>query len=70
MSAEKIAKRYPHLENTDVLIKREVRNVLRRAQSDSSTQTSVHATDNAAETAETLQAVFGARTAQYLSALD
>ncbi|MEQ6249788.1 hypothetical protein ABMC89_12915 [Sulfitobacter sp. HNIBRBA3233] len=43
--------------------------VLRRGQSDPATQTSVHATDNASETAETLQAVFGAGTLAYLETL-
>ena len=69
MSAEKIAKRYPHIHNTDVLIKREVRSVLRKAQSDPETQTSVHATDNPTETAETLHAVMGKDIEQYLLSL-
>lgn len=69
MSAEKIAKRYPHILNTDVLIKREVRSVLRKAQSDPETQTSVHATDNPTETAETLHAVMGNDIESYLRAL-
>ena len=69
MSAEKVAKRYPHILNTDVLIKRDVRSVLRRAQSNPQTQTSVHATDNPMETAETLQAVMGDGVHTYLTAL-
>ena len=69
MSAEKIAKRYPHVSNTDVLIKREVRAALRKTQDFSKSHTYVHATDNPTETAETLHAVMGGEVKNYLTTL-
>lgn len=69
MSAAKVAKRYPHIQNTDVLIKRDVRTAFGKAQDDPATQTAVHATDNPTETAETLLAVMGDKMSEYMSTL-
>lgn len=69
MSAQKIAKRYPEILNTDVLIKREIRSVLRKTQNTPENPTLVHATDNPTETVETLLAVMDKETESYLDFL-
>lgn len=58
MSAEKIARRYPHLSNTDVLIKRNIRDAVNAAAGPPQERVVIHATDNAFECAEVFSALF------------
>lgn len=59
MSPDKLNKRYPHVTNTDVLIKRNIRDAVREAANPSSQNRVVlHATDNAHECVETMAAIF------------
>lgn len=57
MSPAKLAKRYPHLENTDILIKRVIRDHINKIAPLEHDRVAIHATDNALETVETLRAV-------------
>ncbi|SEP08271.1 hypothetical protein SAMN04490248_12348 [Salinihabitans flavidus] len=59
MSPAKVKKRYPHVANTDVLIKRRIRDEINAATPSSFDRVVIHATDNAFECAETLSAIFG-----------
>lgn len=59
MSAAKLAKRYPHLDNTDVLIKRVIRDHINKIAPLGHDRVAIHATDNALETVETLRAILG-----------
>jgi hypothetical protein len=61
MSRKKIAKRYPHLDNTDVLIKRNIRASVNAAAPSPKNRAVIHATDNAFEAAQVLVALFGDR---------
>lgn len=70
MSAQKIAKRYPEILNTDVLIKREIRSALRKIQIRPENPTLVHATDNPTETVETLLAIMHEEIEKYLTFLN
>jgi hypothetical protein len=58
MSAAKLSKRYPHLDNTDVLIKRVIRDHINKIAPLEHDRVAIHATDNALETVETLRAIF------------
>ena len=58
MSADKLRRRYPHLINTDVLIKRVIRDKAAKLTGVAAIATVLHATDNAFEAAETLKAIF------------
>lgn len=58
MTADKIARRYPHLANTDVLIKRNIRDAVNAAAPPPRERVVIHATDNAFEAAEVLTALF------------
>ena len=58
MSADKIARRYPNLSNTDVLIKRRIRDAVNAAAGHPHDRVVIHATDNAAECAEVFLALF------------
>lgn len=58
MSQAKLSKRYPHLENTDVLIKRVIRDHINKIAPLEHDRVAIHATDNALETVETLRAIF------------
>lgn len=69
MSAEKIKRRYPHLENTDLLIKRRIRDLALKMPGVARDATVIHATDNAFETAETLTALYGQELDQALARL-
>lgn len=69
MSASKLAAKYPHLTNTDVLIKRNIRAAVMDAALVTKKRVVIHATDNATEAAETLRAVFGVKTDAFLNAL-
>ena len=57
MSLEKIRKRYPHLANTDVLIKREIRKKLIEIHPNRSKIVAIHATDNSIDTMSCLRAL-------------
>ena len=57
MSLKKIQKRYPHLANTDVLIKREIREKLRELHPTKSKIVAIHATDNSIDTMSCLRAL-------------
>ncbi len=59
MSAAKLAKRYPHLDNTDVLIKRVIRDHINKIAPLKHDRVAIHATDNALETVETMRAILG-----------
>lgn len=59
MSAAKLAKRYPHLDNTDVLIKRVIRDHINKIAPLEHDRVAIHATDNALETVETMRAILG-----------
>ena len=59
MTPQKVAERYPHVENTDVLIKRGIRKQVNAKLGGHSNRVVLHATDNAAEAATTLNAIFG-----------
>ena len=67
MSPSKLAARYPHLTNTDVLIKRNIRMSVEKAASVQRKRAVIHATDNASEAAETLRAVLGRETDQFVA---
>lgn len=69
MSAEKLARKYPHLTNTDVLIKRNIRKAVIEAATPRIKRVVIHATDNAAEAAETLRAVLGPDTDSFIANL-
>lgn len=69
MSPEKLRKRYPHVTNTDVLIKRKIRELINRASPKSYDRVVIHATDNAAEAVEMMRAIFGDRLPDELSKL-
>ena len=58
MSPEKVAKRYPHLANTDALIKRNIRDAVNAASGPPSGRVVIHATDNAFECADIFSALF------------
>ena len=68
-TAEKLAKRYPLVDHTDVLIKRDARDAVNRLLGGAATRIVVHATDNVAETAETLAAIFGDEALPHIKAL-
>lgn len=59
MSAAKLSKRYPHLENTDILIKRVIRERINQISPLTHDRIGVHATDNPLDAVETLRAVLG-----------
>lgn len=67
MSAEKIKRRYPHLENTDLLVKRRIRDLALKMPGVAQDATVIHATDNAFETAETMTALYGQNLNQALA---
>ncbi|RYG90049.1 hypothetical protein EU803_15655 [Loktanella sp. IMCC34160] len=69
MSPKKLRKRYPHVTNTDVLIKRNIRASINRASPTSFDRVAIHATDNATEAVEMMQAIFGDSLAEELSKL-
>jgi hypothetical protein len=58
VTADKIARRYPHLSNTDVLIKRNIRVAVNAAAPHPRGRVVIHATDNAFECAEVFAALF------------
>lgn len=66
MSEQKLAKRYPHLSNTDVLIKRVIREKVKEHGGPDQHRVVLHATDNPAEAAEMLEAVLGPDAAAFL----
>lgn len=59
MSQKKLAARYPHVQNTDVLIKRVIRETVKAAAGPEQHRVVLHATDNPTEAAEMLHAVLG-----------
>lgn len=59
MSQNKLASRYPHVQNTDVLIKRVIREKVKASARPKQHRVVLHATDNATEAAEMLHAVLG-----------
>jgi hypothetical protein len=59
MSDAKLKNRYPHIVNTDVLIKRVIRRDVIAAAGDGMGRVVLHATDNPTEAAETLHAILG-----------
>ena len=59
MSASKISKRYPHLENTDILIKRVIREQINLIAPLEHDRIVVHATDNPLDAVEALKATLG-----------
>lgn len=69
MTPEKLAKRYPHLSHTDVLIKRDIRDAVNAALGGPATRIVIHATDNALEAAETLTALKAGDALDYVKAL-
>ena len=69
MSPEKVAARYPHLSSTDVLIKRDIRDAVNQLEGGPATRVILHATDNASEAAETLEALKGDQAVTYLEQL-
>ena len=68
MSASKLSKRYPHLKNTDILIKRVIRDHINQIASLDHDRVVIHATDNPLETVETLQAILGDKMDAFLKA--
>ena len=69
MSAAKVRKRYPHLENTDILIKRVIRDQALALPGVARGATVIHSTDNPFETGETLRAIFDTDLPQALKRL-
>ena len=69
MSAEKCAARYPHLDHTDVLIKRDIRDAVNAASGGPANRIVIHATDNAIEAAEVLAALKSGAALAYLDGL-
>ena len=69
MSEKKLKSRYPHIVNTDVLIKRVIRSDVIAAAGDGVGRVVLHATDNPTEAAETLHAILGDEFDSALSAL-
>ena len=67
MSAAKLAKRYPHLKKTDVLIKRVIRDHINRVAPLNNDRVVLHATDNPLETVETLRAILGDKSSAFLA---
>jgi hypothetical protein len=59
MSPGKLSRRYPHLENTDILIKRVIRERINQISPLPYHRVGVHATDNPLDSVETLKAVLG-----------
>ncbi|MDA7931633.1 hypothetical protein N9B42_01560 [Akkermansiaceae bacterium] len=59
LSPQKLEQRYPQVENTDVLIKREIRNRVNRQLGGHSDRVVVHATDNKVESGEMLRVLLG-----------
>lgn len=70
MSPEKVRRRYPHVANTDVLIKRRVRTEVARLAGIPETANVLHATDNASECLDTLAAIHGEGLDAALARLD
>lgn len=68
MSASKLSKRYPHLKNTDILIKRVIRDHINQIAPLDHDRVVIHATDNSLETVETLQAILGDKMDSFLKA--
>lgn len=58
VSAKKLKSKYPLLENTDVLIKRVIREAVNKAAQGEHKRVVIHATDNPTEAAETLSAIY------------
>ena len=69
MSAAKIAKRYPHVTHTDILIKRNIRDAVNDLLGGAAKRIVLHATDNPAEAAEALVALKGEAVQEYLNAI-
>lgn len=69
MTPEKVKTRYPHLSSTDVLIKRDIRDAVNRLEGGPATRVILHATDNASEAAETLEALKGDQAVTYIEQL-
>jgi hypothetical protein len=67
MSAAKLAKRYPHLKKTDVLMKRVIRDHINLVAPLAHDRVVLHATDNPLETVETLRAIFGEDASAFLA---
>ena len=67
MSAAKLAKRYPHLKKTDVLIKRVIRDHINSVAPLDNDRVVLHATDNPLETVETLRAILGDKSSAFLA---
>ncbi len=59
MSPGKLSRRYPHLDNTDILIKRVIRERINQISPLPHHRVGVHATDNPLDSVETLKAVLG-----------
>jgi len=59
LSVKKLKKRYPHVEHTDVLIKREIRKLVNRQLGEHNDRVVIHATDNRIETGEMLRVLLG-----------
>lgn len=69
MSAEKVTRRYPHLSNTDLLIKRNIRDAVNAAAGPRQRRVVIHATDNAFECAEVFLALFEKRALSEMQAI-
>ncbi|MDA8977302.1 hypothetical protein N9F58_02080 [Akkermansiaceae bacterium] len=59
LSSQKLIKRYPHVEHTDVLIKRNIRKAVNTQLGHHQDRVVLHATDNAMESGETLRVLLG-----------
>ena len=59
LSPKKLKARYPHIENTDVLIKREIRKAVNQRLGEHTNRVVIHATDNKIESGEVLRVLLG-----------
>ena len=66
MSAAKVAKRYPQVHHTDVLIKRAIRAAINKVAPTSFSRAAIHATDNPMEAVKTLRAILDDKARAFL----
>ena len=66
MSAAKVAKRYPQVHHTDVLIKRAIRAAINKVAPTSFNRVAIHATDNPMEAVKTLRAILDDKARAFL----
>ena len=69
MSDEKLKKRYPEIEHRNILVKRNVRDLVSTFPGVRKDATVIHSTDNAFETATTLRAIYGSQLESFLAGI-